>query len=101
MSCTVRPPHLLRFLVFLVLGPNAFPQGPPGYNLSHMTDGPDPAEQVGVRFQSYDQTLLTFTSKPTYVLVPVVVTNKEGRAVSGLKKEDFQVQENGKDQKVA
>jgi VWFA-related protein len=43
---------------------------------------------------------LTFTSKPTFVLVPVVVTDREGRAVSSLKKEDFQVQENGKDQKV-
>ena len=41
------------------------------------------SEQVGVRFQPYDKTPLTFTSKPTYVLVRVVVINKEGKAVSG------------------
>ncbi len=33
--------------------------------------------------------------------MPVVVTDKDGKPVTGLKKEDFHVQENGKDQAVA
>ncbi|HUJ09147.1 MAG TPA: VWA domain-containing protein [Verrucomicrobiae bacterium] len=85
-----------------MLASNAFPQG--GYTPG-MLHGPEdlgePGQSVGVRFQPYEKTPLTFTSKPTYVLVPVVVINKEGKIVSGLKIEDFQVQENGKDQKVA
>jgi VWFA-related protein len=112
MSSTIRPSRLLPFLVFLALAPSAFAQkgaspgrgnstGPPGSNLGHMATPVDPTDQIGVRFQPYEKTLLTFTSKPTYVLVPVVVTNKEGKAVTGLKTDDFQVQENGKDQKLA
>ena len=61
----------------------------------------DPSDMAVVRFQSYDKTPLTFTSKPTYVLVPAVVTDKDGKPVTGLKKEDFLVQENGKEQRVA
>ena len=35
------------------------------------------------------------------MLVPVVVADKDGKSVMGLKKEDFRVQENGKDEAVA
>jgi len=62
---------------------------------------PDPTNQTATEFQPFDKAPLTFTSKPIYVLVPVIVTGKDGKPVSGLKKEDFQIQENGKDQKVA
>jgi VWFA-related protein len=61
---------------------------------------PEPTEQR-VIFQQYDKTPLKFSSTTIYVLVPVVVTDKDGNHVSGLKKEDFQLQDNGKDQKVA
>jgi VWFA-related protein len=61
----------------------------------------DPASQTGIQFQSYDKHPLTFTSKTIYVLVPVVVTGKDGKPVTGLKKEDFHIQENGKDVAVA
>ena len=55
----------------------------------------DPTSQTSIQFQSYDKTPLTFSSKAIYVLVPVVVTDKDGKPVAGLKKEDFHVQENG------
>jgi hypothetical protein len=35
------------------------------------------------------------------VLVPVVVTDKHGQHVTGLKAEDFEIQEDGKPQKIA
>src|ERR1035438_7331862 len=42
-----------------------------------------------------------FTSRTELVLIPTLVTDKSGNHVSGLKKEDFTVQENGADQKIA
>jgi len=54
-----------------------------------------------IAYQAYDKKLLTFSSKPSYVLVPVVVTGKDGKPVTGLTKEAFRVQENGKDRTIA
>jgi VWFA-related protein len=42
-----------------------------------------------------------FTSRAELVLVPAVVTDKSGNHITGLKKEDFTVLENGAEQKVA
>ena len=61
----------------------------------------DPTTQTGIQFQTYDKTPLTFTSRTIYVQVPVVVTDKDGKPVAGLKKEDFHLQENGKEQNIA
>jgi VWFA-related protein len=61
----------------------------------------DPTVQANLRFQPYDKTPLDFSTRAIYVLVPVVVTDKRGNHVSGLKREDFHLEENGKDQKVA
>jgi VWFA-related protein len=61
----------------------------------------DPTTQTGIQFQAYDKMPLTFTSKTIYVQVPVVVTDKDGKPVRGLKKEDFHLQENGKEQNIA
>jgi VWFA-related protein len=49
---------------------------------------------------SPSQPAVAFTSKSELVLVPVVVS-RNGLSVTGLKKEDFKVFENGKEQKVA
>ncbi len=47
------------------------------------------------------QTGITFTSRTELVQVPVVVTDKSGQHVSGLKKEDFELQENGQSTTIA
>lgn len=110
MSCTFRPSRLILLLTLGVTLTSPAQRGssPPartgGSTQAPVPDFsrlPDLSETTGVRFQSYDKSPLTFTSKPTYVLVPVVVTNKDGKPAVGLKKEDFLVQENGKEQKVA
>jgi VWFA-related protein len=44
---------------------------------------------------------IKFTSRTQLVLIPTLVTDKSGNHVSGLKKEDFTVLENGAEQKIA
>ena len=44
---------------------------------------------------------LRFTSRTQMVLVPVVVTDKSGRPVTGLSSDDFTLMESGKLQKIA
>src|SRR5712664_1215277 len=44
---------------------------------------------------------LTIRSNTRLVVVDVVVTDKKGQPVAGLKAEDFTVEENGKKQKVS
>jgi len=67
-------------------------------DFSHAVDLTD---HQTIHYQEYDKGLLTFSTKAQYVLVPAVVTDKEGHPVSGLKKEDFRLQENGKDQGIS
>jgi VWFA-related protein len=43
----------------------------------------------------------TFRSQSELVVVPAVVTDRSGAHISNLKKEDFTVQENGAEQKIA
>jgi len=42
-----------------------------------------------------------FTARAELVLVPVLVTDKSGNHITGLKREDFMVLENGAEQKIA
>jgi VWFA-related protein len=42
-----------------------------------------------------------FTARTELVLIPTLVTDKSGTHISGLKKEDFTVLENGAEQKIA
>jgi VWFA-related protein len=53
------------------------------------------------RYASMDEKPLKFTARAQYVLVPVVVLDKNGKPVSALKKEDFKIFENGKEQKIS
>ena len=117
MSCTSRPFRFVTSLFLLISGLNLAsfaqrggggraPQTPGSaatgtQNIQDFSRAPDPTNQTQVRFQPYDKSPLTFTSKPTYILVPVVVTEKDGKPISGLKREDFQFEENGKDQAIA
>ncbi len=44
---------------------------------------------------------VTFTARAELVLIPTLVTDKSGNHITGLKKEDFAVLENGAEQKIA
>jgi VWFA-related protein len=44
---------------------------------------------------------LKFTARTELVLIPTLVTDKSGNHITGLKKEDFTVLENGAEQKIA
>jgi VWFA-related protein len=48
-----------------------------------------------------DNSEVKFTARTELVLIPTLVTDKSGNHISGLKKEDFKVFENGAEQKVA
>ena len=62
-----------------------------------MGDIPD----VTIEYQQFDKKPLKFTARAHYILVPVIVTDKDGKHVSGLTKDAFQILENGKEQIVA
>jgi VWFA-related protein len=62
-----------------------------------MGDIPDNA----VQFQQIDKKPLKFTARAHYILIPVIVTDKDGKHVSGLTKDSFQIFENEKEQVVA
>lgn len=51
--------------------------------------------------QAAGENLTTFQSRVNLVLVPVVVRNKQGQAVGGLGKEDFEIFDRGKRQTIA
>src|SRR5271163_492916 len=51
--------------------------------------------------QTDDRSQVHLTVRTELVLVPTVVTDKSGNHVTGLKKEDFTVLEDGAEQKVA
>lgn len=61
---------------------------------------PDPTSQTMIRYHQYDKALITFRTSAQYVVVPVIVTDKHDRPVPGLTKENFRLQENGKEQKI-
>lgn len=48
-----------------------------------------------------DKSEVKFTARAELVLIPTLVTDKSGNHITGLKKEDFTVLENGAEQKVA
>jgi VWFA-related protein len=54
-----------------------------------------------IDYQQFDKKPLKFTARAHYILVPVIVMDKDGKHVSGLTKDAFQVFENGKEQTIA
>ena len=48
-----------------------------------------------------DSAEVKFTARTELVLIPALVTDKSGHHITGLKKEDFTVLENGAEQKIA
>jgi len=62
-----------------------------------MGDIPD----VTIQYQQFDKKPLKFTARAHYILVPIIVTDKDGKHITGLTKDAFQIFENGKEQSVA
>ncbi len=62
-----------------------------------MGDIPD----ATIEYQQFDKKPLKFTARAHYILVPVIVTDKDGKHISGLNKDAFQILENGKEQTIA
>jgi len=94
--------HLILMILILdsslgLAQKNAHPVQPVP-DFSHAVDLTDHST---IQYQEYDKSPLTFSTKAQYVLVPAVVTDKAGNPVSGLKKEDFRLQENGRDQAIS
>ena len=104
MSSKILLTALLPY-VFLGFLPSAFAQGgsrtPPPQAIHDPSRLSESSETPGIDFQSYDKSPLKFSTTTSYILVPVVVIDKEGKHVGGLTRDDFQVTENGKDQKVS
>jgi len=107
MSCT--PRVLVSGLILIALTSSSLQvraqqktaQPVPTASPHDFSNAIDPTSLPRVQYQGYDKSPLKFTTKAQYVLVPVVVTDKDGNPVSGLKKEDFRLQENGKDQAIS
>jgi VWFA-related protein len=103
MLRTIRYLHLI--LVVSVLFPSWLwsqqKTSAPPMPIPDFSGAVDLTEHHPIEYQEYEKGLLTFSTKAQYVLVPAVVTDKEGNPVTGLKKEDFRLQENGKDQAIS
>ncbi|MBZ5666727.1 MAG: VWA domain-containing protein [Acidobacteriia bacterium] len=56
---------------------------------------------VLVKAKDRENSEVKFTARTQLVLIPTLVTDKSGAHISGLKKEDFTVLENGAEQKIA
>jgi VWFA-related protein len=64
---------------------------------SQMGDLPDRT----IQFQQLDKKPLKFSARAYFILVPVIVTDKNGNHVPGLTKDAFQIFEDGKEQTIA
>jgi VWFA-related protein len=56
---------------------------------------------VTIEFQQLDKKPLKFTARAHFILIPVIVTDKGGKHISGLTKDTFQIFEDGKEQAIA
>jgi len=75
---------------------------PPSYQPgSHVPSAPMPNVSTVPQFQSFDKSPLKFSARAYYVLVPVLVHDKNNQHVGGLDKDFFQLFEDGKEQKIS
>jgi VWFA-related protein len=94
---------VLGCLVLLLLGSEQLAAQKPATNVNgnliprEMGDIPD----VTIQYQQFDKKPVKFSARAHYILVPVIVTEKDGKHVTGLTKDAFQIFENGKEQNVA
>ncbi len=72
----------------------------PAQSVPNFGNAPDADFSHGSNYHTFDREPLKFTSEVKHVLVPVIVRDRQGKHVGGLKKEDFRVFENGKERKV-
>jgi len=54
-----------------------------------------------IQYQQFEKKPVKFSARAHYILVPVIVTDKDGKHITGLTKDAFQIFENGKEQSVA
>ncbi len=94
---------VLGCLVLGLLGSEQLAAQKPATNVNgnliprEMGDIPD----VTIQYQQFDKKPLKFSARAHYILVPVIVTEKDGKHVTGLTKDAFQIFENGKEQNIA
>jgi VWFA-related protein len=98
LPCILRT-SLPYFFVFAELSvqSGAQPQVPPQNSRS---DAESAAEE-NIPEISFHDTPLTFHSRIDLVIVPVVVRDREGRAVGNLRQDDFRLFDNGKPQLIS
>lgn len=82
--------------VLVLSSPAMYAQAP-----SQPTGSPASPSSQSVPEIKTEETPATFTSKVNLVLVPVVVRDRQGRALGNLKKEDFQLFDRGKLQVIS
>ena len=97
--------HLAQITVLFALLLPAYTQGsrPSRQTPSNQATptATNPLDNSGPRILPAEDTApIKFTSRVESVLVPVIVQDKSRKHVSGLSKNDFVVQENGKDQPI-
>jgi VWFA-related protein len=75
---------------------------PPGVAPSAISPnlGKDTPDRT-IQFQQMDKKPVKFSSRAYFILVPAIVTDNDGKHISGLTKDKFQIFEDGKEQIVA
>src|SRR5271166_1054811 len=96
MGMTIRR-KLSCYLLTAALACSVFVFAMPN-NSAHNNDKDRDKEKDKDKDQSSE---IKFTARSELVLIPTLVTDKSGNHITGLKKEDFTVLENGTEQKIA
>lgn len=91
----IRPTALLASILVLLV-PLMSQQDPARYRSQLSPTGQTAPDASHDRANPPAQELIKLTARSDLVLVPVIVTDKSGKHVSGLVKNAFQIEENGK-----